>query len=44
VQLLTSKRALLDNISALLLEKEVIDGEEFERLLGSEKSARREVA
>jgi cell division protease FtsH len=43
--LLRDKRPLLDRISALLLEREVIDGEEFQRLLGeSGEKAKRDVA
>jgi cell division protease FtsH len=36
MQLLTTKRSLLDRISTQLLEKEVIEGEEFHRLVGAE--------
>jgi ATP-dependent Zn protease len=35
-QLLQDKRALLDRIAALLLEKEVLEGEEFARILQGE--------
>jgi cell division protease FtsH len=44
VELLSGKRDLLDKISALLLEKEVIDGGEFEGLVGVEASSQPEVA
>jgi cell division protease FtsH len=37
VDILSGKRDLLGKISALLLEKEVIDSDEFERLIGVEE-------
>jgi cell division protease FtsH len=38
VQLLDAKRPLLDRVSSLLLEQEVVEGEEFERIIQSETS------
>ena len=36
LQLLQNKRHLLDEVAALLLEKEVVDSEEFERIVHEE--------
>jgi cell division protease FtsH len=38
LQLLDDKRPLLDRVSSLLLEQEVVEGEEFERIVQSEVS------
>jgi cell division protease FtsH len=39
LQLLHEKRSLLDQVAAQLLEKEIIDGEEFERMIHKEVEA-----
>jgi cell division protease FtsH len=38
VQLLRDKRPLLDRLAALLLEKEVLEGEEFARIVQADTS------
>ena len=35
-EILTSRRALMDKIAGVLLEKEVIDAEEFDRLMNED--------
>ena len=37
-EILTSRRALMDKIAGVLLEREVIDAEEFERLMNEDKT------
>ncbi|MBR0070160.1 MAG: cell division protein FtsH, partial [Synergistaceae bacterium] len=38
-EILTSRRALMDKIAGVLLEREVIDAEEFEKLMTEHESA-----